>query len=358
MKTIGDLAPTLFADRQARQGLMAPWANGKNAKEYGATLGSKAIAGITSVGLEEPYRWKDSVQSGSEIRLWIAEGVAHNLRPWVTKFNAKPIDKRWLPPVEEFYNWHYRNERYMRNERSLAEVAVVYSQQTAQFYGGTRAAALVEDHALGWYQALVEGRIPFDMAHDRLLDSEHIGRYRTLILPNLAALSDRQCAQIADYVRNGGSVIATHETSLYDEWGAARKDFGIGELLGVTFEGKVDRDVHNSYINIDKPHAITRGLENATRIINGVNWVHVRASAPLTENPMTLVPFYPDLRWKKSSRWCPTPTRRPFSFTNSAKAVSATFPSTLIAPSGMCSRTTMARCFGTRSRGLTEGSSR
>ncbi len=120
MKTIGTLAPTLFADRQARHGLMPPWANGKNAKEYGATLEGKAIAGITSVGLEETPRWKDSVQSGDEIRLWIADGVAHNLRPWVTKFNAKPIDKRWLAPVEEIFNWHYRNEKYLRNEKSLA----------------------------------------------------------------------------------------------------------------------------------------------------------------------------------------------------------------------------------------------
>ena len=66
MKTIGELAPTLFADRQARHGLSAPWANGKNGKEYRATLGNKAIGGIFSVGVEEQYRWKDSVQSGPE----------------------------------------------------------------------------------------------------------------------------------------------------------------------------------------------------------------------------------------------------------------------------------------------------
>ena len=116
MKTVGEMADTLFADRQARHGLMAPWAAGKNAKEYAATLGNKAIAGITSVGVEEAYRWKDSVQSGDEIRLWIADGVAHNLRPWVVKFNAKPIDKRWMPVVENFYGWHYRNQKYLRNE--------------------------------------------------------------------------------------------------------------------------------------------------------------------------------------------------------------------------------------------------
>jgi Hypothetical glycosyl hydrolase 6 len=72
MKTIGELAPTLFADRQARHGVMAPWANGKNGKEYGATMGRKAIGGIFSMGVEEQYRWKDSVQSADEIRMWVA----------------------------------------------------------------------------------------------------------------------------------------------------------------------------------------------------------------------------------------------------------------------------------------------
>ena len=175
---------------------MPPWANGKNGKEYRATLGRKAIAGIFSVGNTAKYRWKDSVQNGDEIRMWVADGIAHGLRPWFTKFNAKPIDRRWLPVVEELYNWHYQNERYLRNERSLARVAMVYSQQTAAFYGGEQAQAKVEDPALGFYQALVEARIPFEMVHDELLDSEHVGPFRTLILPNIAALSTKQCDQI------------------------------------------------------------------------------------------------------------------------------------------------------------------
>jgi glycosyl hydrolase family 42 (putative beta-galactosidase) len=301
MKTIGELAPTLFADRQARRGLMPPWTNGKNGKEYRATLGRKAIAGIFSVGLEEQYRWKDSVQNPAEIRMWVADGIAHDLRPWCTKFNAKPIDRRWLPVVEEMYTWHHRNEKYLRNEKSLARVAIVYSQQTATFYGGPQARATVENPALGFYQALIEAKIPFEMVHDRLLDRQHLDSYRTLILPNIAALSTEQCRQLREYVERGGSVIATYETSLYDEWGARRGDFGLASLFGVSFKGRVEGPMMNSYLTLEKDpqtgryHPLLSGFEDATRIINGVNLVHVSATEHFPYPPLTIVPTYPDL---------------------------------------------------------------
>ena len=193
MKRIGELAPTLIADRQARRGLAVPWANGKNAKEFRATMGRKPIVGIFSVGLEEPYRWKDSVQTGPEIQLWIADGIAKGLRPWVTKFNLKLYDKRWLKTVEDVYLRYAKWEPYLRNEEPVARVGLVYSQQTATYYGGEKAADKVEDPTLGVYQALLEARMPFEMVHDRLLDAAHLDRYRLLILPNVAALSEAQC---------------------------------------------------------------------------------------------------------------------------------------------------------------------
>lgn len=301
MKTIGELAPTLFADRQGRSGLMAPWANGKNGKEYRATMGEKAIGGIFSVGIEDKNRWKDSVQSGDEMRLWVADGMAHGLRPWFTKFNAKLIDRRWLPVVEEIYRWHYANQAYLRNERSYARVGMIYSQQTASFYGGEKARALVEDPALGFYQALIEARIPFEMVHDRLLDRQHIAQFRTLILPNIAALSNLQCQQIREFVENGGNVVATFETSLYDEWGVQRRDFGLASMFGVSFTGEVQGPMLNSYLSLQKDpatetyHPLLAGFEDATRIVNAANQVDVKPVGPNVFSPLQIVPPYPDL---------------------------------------------------------------
>jgi putative glycosyl hydrolase-like family 6 (GHL6) protein/glycosyl hydrolase family 42 (putative beta-galactosidase) len=308
MKTVGQIADILFADRQARRGLMPIWSNGKNAKEYRAVLGSKPIGGIFSVGVEEPYRWKDSVQSEPEIRVWVAEGTANGMRPWFTKFSGELYDRRWLATVEKIYTWHQRVERYLRNERPLARVGLVYSQQTATYYGGDRARERVEDHTLGFYQALVEARVPFEMVHDRLLDRDRLQAFKLLILPNVACLSDGQCDELRAFVRGGGGLISTFETSLYDESGAPRTDFGLADLFGARRAGRVDGPMHNSYLRLQRGangrvHPLLAGLEDTPRIINGVWRVPVAAAgasatgaapAPI-DAPLTLIPSYPDL---------------------------------------------------------------
>lgn len=314
MRRIGELSEILFADRQARRGLEPIWTNGKNAKEYRAAMGRKPVGGIFSMGVEEPYRWKDSVQSPAEIRMFVADGVANGLRPWFTKFCGMVYDPRWLDTVAQLYNQYADWEPYLRNETPLAQVGLVYSQRTAQYYGGEQARAKVEDPIRGWYQALIEARIPFEMVHDELLDPAHTAPFNTLILPNTAALSDAQCQQLRDYVAGGGSLIASYETSLYDEWGQPRPDFGLAGLFGVRYLGGTEGPMQNSYLNLERDrqsgafHPLLAGLEEAGRIINGVRRVLVAPAelaapaeqaesvGPAGDNPpLTLIPSYPDL---------------------------------------------------------------
>jgi hypothetical protein len=305
MRQVGEMADTLFADRQGRHGLMPVWSSGKDAKEYRAALGTKPVVGIFSVGLEAPYRWKDSVQSEAEVRLWVLDGIANGLRPWFTKFSGTLYDRRWLKTVRDLYDWHAQNEPYLRNLKPLAQVGVVYSQQTAAFYGGSQAQARVEDAILGIYQALIEMRVPFEMVHDGLLDAGRLQAFQLLILPNIAALSERQCNQLRDYVARGGSLIATGETSLYDENGDRRPDFGLGDLFGARYLGSQVVPLKNSYLRLEWPaggqaaHPLLAGLEGAQRIIGGVSWLDVEPSVPLAEMPITLIPAYPDLPMEK-----------------------------------------------------------
>ncbi len=209
----GREADLFFADQQARRGLTAPWANGKGAKELRSTLGMKPLIGIFSVGIEEEFRWKDSVQSDAEIRIWVAEGTANGMRPCFVKFGGDIYDKRWMEAVAKLYEGYHKNEKYLRNTASMARVGVVYSEQTDRNYGGKPWQQKSGDHLDGIYHTLVESRIPFDMVNDRLLTPNDLNRFKLLILPNIAALSDAQC-QPATGVRGAGRESGGHVRDL------------------------------------------------------------------------------------------------------------------------------------------------
>jgi len=153
---------------------------------------------------------------------------------------------------------------------------------------------------LGMYHALVEARIPFELVHEAFLTPDRIDQFKLLILADRAALSNDQCAAIRSYVSRGGSVLATFATSLYDETGRQRADFGLADVFGVSYAGAIEGPMQNSYLNLEtdpqtgRRHPILEGLDDTSRIINGVFRVAVRPSAPFP-SPLTLIPTYPDL---------------------------------------------------------------
>ncbi|WP_420141802.1 beta-galactosidase trimerization domain-containing protein, partial [Sphingomonas sp.] len=306
---------SLYADRQGRGAHDPIWVNGRSAKETRCLMPDRPMSGIFAVGATSTgYRHVDSTQSGPEIATYLHDGLAHGFRPWMTKFKAEVFDKRWVPTVEKSYAWHAKHEAYFRNTDSLARVAMLRSVQTNTYYtpgalsdgSASGSANTAQSHrapegeANGFYQALLESRIPFDFVDERRLDPQTLDRYRVIVLPNIAALSDAQAAQLRDYVARGGAIVATHETSLYDEWGRRRANFALADLFGCDFAGRVDARVQNGYMTVRGPGPLTRGFDDTPRIIGGIKLVHVTPRPGLAPPALTLVPRYPDLPMEKA----------------------------------------------------------
>jgi Hypothetical glycosyl hydrolase 6/Beta-galactosidase trimerisation domain len=288
----------LFADHQGRHGDEPLWSSGKCAKVFSGVAEGRPVGGIFSVGLEGPHRWKDSVQSPAELRVWIAESVANGMRPWWTKFGATVADGRWLEVVKDTYQWLARCEPYLRNTDSLARVALVYSQRMAHRHLEGQCCTDFEAHLDGAYQALIEARIPFDMVSDRHLDTNHLSRFEVVVLPNIAMLSDGECEQLAAFVARGGGVVATHTTSLFDDAGQRRRELGLARLFGVRVGDLVEGPLKNSYLAVRDGGAnrsLVAGLQGSSRIINGVFRLPVEPTAPLADAALRLIASYPDL---------------------------------------------------------------
>jgi hypothetical protein len=304
--TASGLSPVYISERQTR-GANPPWYNGQGAREVRSVFGRKPFFSLASIALSP----RDSVATEAELRINLLDGIANGGRPWLMKTSAMAVDRRWVPALEKVYQWHSRNEKYLRNTASIARVGLVYSSGMRDLSGVTGAAGgwrntgevrtgpppsyEADPHQSGMYHALVEARIPFDMVFDRLLDQAHLDPYKLLVFPNISSLSDAQCKQIRQYVQRGGSILATFETSLYDELGERRPNFGLSELFGVAFNGKVERQVSNSYMAIERStrHPILRGMEEFGHIPNTGERVDVRAVASFPNPPLTRIPSYP-----------------------------------------------------------------
>jgi hypothetical protein len=295
LEQIEKYCPILFVDHQGRTGVMPIWSAGRDGKRMRGAMGNRPIGLITSTSLEEPWRWKDSVQSPEEIRMWMTDGMAHGLRPWFTKFNAKVPDSRWVQPIAETFQLHARLEDDLAGLSPTAEIAMLDpSTMLRSWEADDRESA--EGHEFGFYHALVEARLPFELHSDLDLSDAKLDRYKLLVVANAAFLSDAQCDSLTRYVARGGSLVAGFETSLYDEWGGARKDFGLSELFGASLAGPTSAPAKNTYVALDGAHALTHGFGDAQRIIGGTRQIplHLHDGAG-HEIPLRFIPAFPDL---------------------------------------------------------------
>jgi hypothetical protein len=171
-------------------------------------------------------------------------------------------------------------------------------QSTQLLYPGpstVRGRGYMHETTQGIYDALLRGRFAFDFVHEDRLDPERLKKYRALVLPNVAMLSERQCRQIRDYVSAGGSVLASFETGLYDENLQPRADFGLGDLFGIHKAGEVVGTNGNAYYaRIEHPdaashHPILAGFSNTNWLPGAQNRVPLR---PVTDPVLTVVPGF------------------------------------------------------------------
>ncbi|MFI7612672.1 alpha-amylase family protein [Nonomuraea terrae] len=284
--------PLFVVDKQGRSGIQPPWFAGRVAKRSRALFPDRPVVLITSVGPEHKYRWKDSVAPPEETKTWIVNGFAQGARPWFTKFNATVSDPRWVPAVVEAFNLHADLEPVLSGMEITAEVALLDPNRTDRPPTGSGGAAFADED--GFYQALVEARIPFELIADQALTPERLRRHKVLVLANADRLSDEQCEVIRAYVASGGGLVAAHESSLYDENGERRPNFGLADVFGTDLLTPARGPVKNNYISLMDEHPVNAGFGGATRIIGGTRLLGTRAREG-ARVPFRFVPDFPDL---------------------------------------------------------------
>ena len=174
----------------------------------------------------------------SDSRLLMAECMAYNPGTigMVGNFSMPVVDHCDQPYID-FYR---RHQEIFCDTESLANVAVLrsFSSSTFNNYATHLSRTLFE-------QTLIQAQVPFDVVFDDWLGEP---THAILVLANVESLSDDQLGAIRRFVDSGGGLVATDQTSLYDQWRRQRPSFGLADLFGLdSGDGESDRTHKKTY---------------------------------------------------------------------------------------------------------------
>jgi hypothetical protein len=195
--------------------------------------------------------WTFSILPRAELRLLYAGTIANAANVW---FGMWPSELR-LPEMDaitEMNQFVQRNGAFYTGTRSEAKVALVWSDTTANYYQGSDAQLIEMDRVprrsdvgnlngefAGFAEALIRSHIPFDVVDDATLEKEDLSRYQAIILPNVACMSAVTAARLDRFAKDGGGLLATFETSLYDDTGVRRPNFALASVFGASIGGRI-----------------------------------------------------------------------------------------------------------------------
>lgn len=169
-------------------------------------------------------------------------------------------DRQSLAMVKKTFNYLAKNEEEYNGMTSQANVAIIYSQKTADYYGRDNPVDRWQTHYRGMYEILTESHIPFTVVHNGSINLEKLKSYSCVLLPNIAVLSKDEALILDKYVEEGGHLICTFETGFYDEKGERRSE-QLLQCIGHTYIEEVmdsytylsvsDRDLLKDYPKSD-----------------------------------------------------------------------------------------------------------
>jgi len=173
--------------------------------------------------------------------------LSHNLS-WNMDVGYKPLPEKQVisKDIFDFYSIgvkeiNKRLEWVKGKQESLAQIAIFYSEKSKIYYGKDNI-SLYCDEFLGYFEILLNSSNAFDMIGTRHMDKDYLSKYKLLILPAAACLSENEVKCLREYVAGGGKIIASYNTSLFDSYGKELEDFALSEVFGCSYNTKKPKD--------------------------------------------------------------------------------------------------------------------
>ena len=219
--------------------------------------------------------WSHVSAPPAEVKLKAAKVLANGGRPMAWNVPRTPdCDERGLAGLTDVFALAARFPEYFDHTEHVRFLGVLSSSQTMEEYcrGDADRYGDCQQELSGALALARHCHMPADILLDGHVNRRRLSDYQVLVLPNSAALSAEQCTEIRAFVEAGGGLLATFESSLYDEEGRRREDFGLTDVLGVSLDRELrPRSAGRStgYSVVDAEHPVTVGLSVGFRLPAG-----------------------------------------------------------------------------------------
>lgn len=216
-------------------------------------------------GTEHRYIYDPPVDS----RLWLWEAAAVGGGFWNCYFNgyfpADAPDSRNAYLFTDAYQYLQKNESFLQDLQPVTDIGVFYSKTSGEQTGD----AAFTGSMRGLQRLLAENHYQYGFISDKLISPEALKAFKVLFLPNTSSLSNQHIDIIKDWVKQGGKLISSFQTSLFDEHGKSRTDFGLSELMGVNNLNEIINTEMDCYQKIIRRNDLVRGMEKTELLHNG-----------------------------------------------------------------------------------------
>ena len=247
------------------------------------------------------------MEPGVDSRIFTWQAAASGGTIWNCSFTGQhpgaTYDTRNAMLLKDVNRFIEQKGNAFNNTMPSAEVMIYYSKATRTHFGSDNPASDRFGSAIQGIERMCrDNHIQYGFLPDEGLTPEILGDVKVLILPNVACMSDTEAEMIRNYVKEGGRLVASFETSLYDLQGNRRPGFALGDLFGVTHTGTTIDTQMDCYqwIN-DHSLILPASMEKTKMLINSGETLLTTVSSPTAKTICSYIPRMinqsPEMAW-------------------------------------------------------------
>jgi hypothetical protein len=231
---------------------------------------------IFIAGDHKPYSYY--LHTAAETKILYAQSIANGANVWYG-IHA-PIYVMSAPGGQaaiEMNNFFAANEGLYRKTKPVSKVALMWSQESANFYSSSVATTdfTQSQHVgletkrgnhykafMGFYEMLERAHVQFDVIDEFNAIDGSLSKYELVVLPTCACMNKDAAEGIKKYVSSGGNLLSTFDTGYYDGKGNYLGQSQLKDILGMeAVEGVVDYKMTGvNFQRFQKADWITEGL--------------------------------------------------------------------------------------------------